>query len=147
MHQPGAVRSAGSPQTTVLPHCLSGKAECRKGRVMHQFCSQRQCLCAIHVGFPANNTCKIAQPPRYPFVTFSQAMRLFNTENVTSGPEILFDVPKAAAWFDFTNASSGNRHQVSSHCDRTSVAGLFRASDCTGSDASSNVALTLKRPT
>ena len=63
-------------------------------------------------GFPANNTCAIPQPPHYPFVTFSQAMQLFRGENVTTGPAVLYDEAKAAAWFDFTNASSGERHQV-----------------------------------
>ncbi len=64
-------------------------------------------------GFPYDNTCFIAQPPRYPFVTFAQAMELFKKENVSSGAGVIhYNSSKAAAWFEFTNASSGARHQV-----------------------------------
>ena len=40
-------------------------------------------------------------------------MSTFRRENVTSGKQLLrFDKPSATAWFDYTNASTGRRHQV-----------------------------------
>jgi spore germination protein len=52
------------------------------------------------------------QPPSFPFVTFAQANDLWRNETIISGSAIHYDDAKAAAWFEFKNASSGQRHQV-----------------------------------
>ena len=59
-----------------------------------------------------NSTCLIVQPPQYPTISTAQAWKLFASENVTSGAEIQYDKEKASAWFEYTNRSSGDRHQV-----------------------------------
>lgn len=62
-------------------------------------------------GFPANNTCLIAQPPQYPQIQFSQALQLFAKED-THGMNIQYDKAKASAWFEYTNKTDGSRFQV-----------------------------------
>ena len=85
--------------------------------------------------------CNLAQPPQYPMVGYhvsrhdiagiwvaffsrcqryrcgQDAMTLFRNENVTSSPdhtqpELRFHEKYASAWFEYSNRSTGQRHQV-----------------------------------
>ena len=65
--------------------------------------------------FPRNGTaprCSLRQPPSFPMVDFADTMKIWKTGNVSSGDTMGFDATMGAAWFEFHNETTGERHQV-----------------------------------
>ena len=60
---------------------------------------------------PADRTCIFDDHSPVPEVGLDQAMELFRTQNVTTGPNLLYDESFATSWFEYVEAN-GQRHQV-----------------------------------
>jgi hypothetical protein len=62
--------------------------------------------------FPRDHTCRFDDHSPVPVVGLDQAMQLFQTRNVTSGPTLRYDQTFATSWFEYVAGDAQTRHQV-----------------------------------